>query len=59
MAALHPSIHWIEGWMGPTAGQDAVEEKVCLAPARNVTPAVQPTASHYSDCAIPAPSLFE
>jgi hypothetical protein len=43
-----PSTHWIGVWVGPRAGMDAIYEKT-LAPARNLTPAVQPVAHSYTE----------
>jgi hypothetical protein len=51
------SIHWIEGWVGPRTDLDGVERRKSY-PYRdsNSDPsAVQPVASRYTDCAIPAP----
>jgi hypothetical protein len=40
-----PCTHWIEGWMGPRAGLDAVaKEEPITAPAANLTPISQPVA---------------
>jgi hypothetical protein len=37
--------HWIGGWVGQTAGLDAVKRKnPIIAPAGNPTPVVQPVA---------------
>jgi hypothetical protein len=42
--------------MDPRAGLDAVDYRKSLGPAGNRTPAFQPAARRYSDCAFPAPS---
>jgi hypothetical protein len=45
-----PRYHWIQGWMGPTAGLDtAVGNRKVPAPVGNQTTVVQPEASHYTD----------
>jgi hypothetical protein len=49
-----PVTHWIGGWVGPTAGLDAMEKEKYLTPAGNRTTAVQPVARRYIDSAIPA-----
>jgi hypothetical protein len=48
--------HWIGGWVGPRTGLDDVERTQILAlPGLEFDPsAVQPVASLYTDCAIPA-----
>jgi hypothetical protein len=33
LGRFNPSTHLIEGWVGPRAGLDAVEERIFLAPA--------------------------
>jgi hypothetical protein len=51
-----PGIHRIVGWVGPRTGLDEVEKRKFL-PYRdsNFDPSVvQPVASRYTDCAIPA-----
>jgi hypothetical protein len=49
--------HWIRGWAGPRTGLDDVEKIFAPTGTRSLTPRpVQPVASRYTDCAIPAPS---
>jgi hypothetical protein len=43
------------GWVGPREGLDAVENKNVFTLAENRTPAIQPVASYYTDCATLAP----
>jgi hypothetical protein len=40
---------WIGGWVDPRSCLDAGEKEKYLAPAENLTPAIQPIAHHYSD----------
>jgi hypothetical protein len=49
---------WIGGWVGPRAGLDAMDRRKILPPQdSNTDPSVvQPVASRYTDCAIPAPA---
>jgi hypothetical protein len=42
------------GWVGPTAGLEAVKKNV--ATAGNGTPTVQPVVCRYTDWAIPTPA---
>jgi hypothetical protein len=47
-----PRTHWIEGWVGPRAGQDAVEKRKIPSPCRESnsrTPTVQPIVSRNND----------
>jgi hypothetical protein len=53
-----PTNKWIEGWVGTTAGLDAVEQSKFLVPATNPTPALQTVARRYTDWAIPASPYF-
>jgi hypothetical protein len=61
-AALLPGIeslgtHWIGGWVGPTAVQDAVMKRKISSPRRESSPRtriVQPVAQRYTDWAITA-----
>jgi hypothetical protein len=39
-----PGFHWIGGWMGPSAGLDAVAKRKILALSRNQPPVIQATA---------------
>jgi hypothetical protein len=52
-----PGTHWIEGWVDPRSGlDDVVKRKFLTLPVLELDPSVvQPVASHYTDCAIPAP----
>jgi hypothetical protein len=51
-----PGTHWIGGWVDPRAGLDEVEKRKFLY--SNSEPSiVQPVASRYTDCAIPAPNI--
>jgi hypothetical protein len=49
-------IHWIGGWVDPRAGLNDMEKWKFLTPAGlELRPSVvQPAASRYADCAIPA-----
>jgi hypothetical protein len=51
-----PGTHWLGGWVGPRAGLDDMEKwKFLLPPELKSDPlVVQPIASRYTDCAIPA-----
>jgi hypothetical protein len=54
-----PGTHWIGGWVNPRTGLDDVERRKSY-PYRdsNSDPsAVQPLASRYIDCTIPAPHI--
>jgi hypothetical protein len=46
-----PGAHWIEGWVGPRAGLDDMEERKFLTCRNwNSDPSVvQPVASRYTD----------
>jgi hypothetical protein len=48
--------HWTGGWVDPTAGLDKVEKRkfLILLWLELRPPVVQPVASRYTDCAIPA-----
>jgi hypothetical protein len=48
---------WIGGWVDPRTGQDDVERRQILPlPGFELDlSTIQPVASHYADCAIPAP----
>jgi len=50
-ARERPSTHCTGHWMGLGANMDRKER---LIPPRFDPPTVQSTASHYTDCAIPA-----
>jgi hypothetical protein len=52
-----PGTHWIGGWVGPRAGLDDMERRQFLTlPGHNSEPSVvEPVASRYTDCVIPAP----
>jgi hypothetical protein len=54
-----PETHWIGGWVDPSAGLDDMEKwKFFTLPGLELQPSVvQPVASRYTDCAIPALSL--
>jgi hypothetical protein len=53
----NPRTHQIGGWVGRRAGVDEVEKILDPTGTRNPTPSVlQPVASPYTDCAIPAPA---
>jgi hypothetical protein len=55
-----PGKHYIEGWVGPTAGRENLEKGILL-PYRDANSELsvsQPVASRYTDCTIPAPSLY-
>jgi hypothetical protein len=44
--------HWIEGWVGPRAGLNAVVKRKILSPrweSNTITPIVQPVAQRYTD----------
>jgi hypothetical protein len=58
---MSPDIHWIGGWVGPSAGLDVVEKREFLTlPGLELRPSVfQPVASRYTDYAIPAPRYSE
>jgi hypothetical protein len=52
-----PGTHSIGGWVGPRAGLDDVEKnKFRTLPGIELQPrpVVQPVASRYTDCGIPA-----
>jgi hypothetical protein len=58
-AALPPGkeptgTHWIESWMDPRTGLDDVERRKIL-PLPGLE--IQPVASPYTACAIPAPKF--
>jgi hypothetical protein len=55
-ATLPPGIHWIRGWVGPRAGLDDVERRkiLLLSGVELDTSAVQPVASRYTYCDLPA-----
>jgi hypothetical protein len=51
---------WIGGWMGPTAGQDAVKRQnscFCLE-STTILMMSSPMTNHCTDSNIPAPSVF-
>jgi hypothetical protein len=52
-----PGTHWIGSWVGPRAGLDDVEKRKFLTiPGLELwPPVIQPIASCYTSCAIPAP----
>jgi hypothetical protein len=51
-----PGTHWIGGWVGPRTGPDDVEKRKFLTlPGLELRRLCRP-ASHYTDCAIPAPT---
>jgi hypothetical protein len=50
-----PGTHWIGSWVDPRASLDDMEK--ILDPTRTPNSAVQPVASHYTDCAILALDL--
>jgi hypothetical protein len=52
-----PGSHRIGGWIHPRAGPDDVKKRKFLD-SNFVTTVVQPVASHYTDCAIPALIMF-
>jgi hypothetical protein len=47
-----PGTHWVEAWVGPRAGLEAMDKRKSLTSARNRIPAVQPIARRYTDRAI-------
>jgi hypothetical protein len=47
-----PSAYWIRGWVGSAAGLDDVEKRKFSNPS-----VIQPVASRYTDCTIPAPKF--
>jgi hypothetical protein len=48
------------GWVGPRVGLDDVKKRKFLTiPGFEPRRLVQPVASRYIDCAIPAPSITE
>jgi hypothetical protein len=51
-----PDTHWIGGWVDPRVGLDEIEKwKFLTLPGLELRPSlVQPIASHYTDCSIPA-----
>jgi hypothetical protein len=52
-----PGIHWIGGWVGPSAGLDTLSKRKIPSPRRDSyqdNPTVQTVVSRYTDCAIPA-----
>jgi hypothetical protein len=50
-----PPVHWIGGWVSPRVGLDDVKKKPLPNRDSNSDPSVvQPVASCYTDCAIPA-----
>jgi hypothetical protein len=54
-----PSTNWIGGQVGPRASLDDVEKILDPYWDSNSDPSVvQPVASRYTDCAIPAPFRF-
>jgi hypothetical protein len=55
-----PGTHCIGGWVDPRAGLDDVEErKFLILLGLELDPSVvQPVASRYTDCAIPAPHVL-
>jgi hypothetical protein len=51
-----PGTHWVGGWVGPRTGLEAAEKtKFLTLPGLELRLAVQPVASRYIHCAIPAP----
>jgi hypothetical protein len=50
-----PCTHSVGGWMGPTAGLNAVEREKSVAPSEKQTLKVQTLACPCTDSAIPAP----
>jgi hypothetical protein len=54
-----PGTHWIVGLVDPTAGLDDAEKRNFLnLPGLELRPSVvQPIASRYTDCAIPAQKI--
>jgi hypothetical protein len=51
--------HWIEGWVRPNVGLDAVEKRKISCSCRESEPdsTVRPAVRRYVFCAIPAPIL--
>jgi hypothetical protein len=52
-----PDIHWIGGWVGPSASLDTVSKRKIPSPRRESNPdhpIVQPVACCYNDWAIRA-----
>jgi hypothetical protein len=49
-----PGTHWIGGQVGPRACLNDEKRKFLTLPGRELRP-VQPVASRYTDCDIPAP----
>jgi hypothetical protein len=52
-----PSTHWIGGWVGPRPVLKA-ENSWFYLDSNSDPSVVQPVASRYTDCAIPAPGKF-
>jgi hypothetical protein len=52
---LYPGTHWIGDWVGPKAGLNVAEKRKILRGSNSDPSVVQPAASRYTDCAIPAP----
>jgi hypothetical protein len=50
--------HWIGGWVGPSAGLDAVEKRKIPQTLPGLeAPIIQPVAQRYTDWAIRAPNI--
>jgi hypothetical protein len=51
-----PGTHWIGGWVSPRIGVEDMEKRKCLVlSGLKLQPVIQPVASRYADCTIPAP----
>jgi hypothetical protein len=51
-------MHWIGGWVGPRTGLDDMKKRKFLTLSGfELRPVVQPVASRYTNCTIPAPGL--
>jgi hypothetical protein len=55
-----PGTYWIGGWVDPRADLHDVEKRkfLTLLGLNSDPSVVQPVASDYTDCAIPAPDIW-
>jgi hypothetical protein len=51
-----PGTHWIGGWVGPRTSLDDIQNRkfLTLLGLKHQTLVIQPVASRYNNCAIPA-----